>query len=1424
MDPRCAVGCREGLGPFVQLFRSVDTTGPIVAGALDAVRKLFLSHYFHPAGDPAVVEAYRALFAAASRCRFEATDLNQDEVALAKLTSTLIAGLRHPLAAHLTDVEVCTAVETAFRLCFQSRFSELFRQASCLAAVDMVALLFGHFKRLLRAPDAAAPGRCAKSIALPFAKAADGAEAAADGIQSTASLAGAGPFGLAALGEVLEFLCRMLEGAHTGGEEKVRCLAAETLGIILEQTHEHMAASGHMMRLLGGTVCRQLSALLGAGTSARVLRALVHPVGLLLRQHRRVFPAQFEYLLRCLVDGLRQRPSPNPKLHPRLLESKGVLLEVLLELVEDAQLLGDLYVHYECDARYAMTLSELAGCLCELAASGDPKAGGSEPTAMMAMQLLNRLLYQLAMDARAVKMDGAVSPAPAAAGAVSETRRLKGVLQEAAALYNRRPGEAVAFLQRHGLVGDPATPDELARFMRRTPGLDKTAMGEFLGGPDSQAVLQAYMADFDFSPGQTVDEALRRTLESFRLPGEAQQIDRIMEAFATAYYGAIGRASGQYASADAVYVLAFSTVMLNTDLYNKGVQHRMTQEEFVRNNRGINDGADFAPELLQAIYRAIAAREFLLPDVTPNAWQEVLQRAGTYEEGAALPAVGPEQYLQGVLALLFRQLLQCYMPTPGVLRSAELSTITFSGIDLLARVLTDLELHPMLAELIEALWQATGLPGVAAEPAPSSPAGGAAHAASPKARVIRHVARSESCGIVLRTLFGIVHGTGPSLRAGWRTFVAALLAFADAGLLSLEMVDPGLGEEIRRTTSLVVKPGTPLDSASGGSLFSTFSSYIVSSSAEGEAAAPAESAGDLETRRLAVQAVREACQLDRILRETRFFHPDSLLALLQALSQALQGRPAAAPEGALVVLLELMVYVAWQNRDRLEGFWDTLSGCLRDLAKAAQPKLCEHATMGLGRICLWLSDTHAGAAAGGGEKPYLQLYLQVLCHVPPDTFALIGEAGVALALQIALSAKHSALHSPTLWPHYFTLLSQSSRLRQCDASTYGLLLLLVPQHEAEPLWLPMEFFSDYVDLLVAFVANSITAAPGQVTPLSLASKETVAGSPTAPEDAVRTAGRALDSLSGLQARLLAAGHHREALHLHAELAKLGVHPARLLRQHALGLLQRLALSMDFAGQEALLQHEFADILLPLLRASAAAGDETQVRAASILTRALLHNLPLLLPARAAFARLWRDVLAGLLQQMQGPSDMVRESVPESIKNMLMVMATSHEAAFDDAFWRGTWALLEPVIPRLRQDLNAVLATTAPCPEPAVPGASKDAVAVVEDGVDGVHVGVAERGVDQEVPDTSDAADGSDAASSSPTDAAPSAPAEEAPGLPAEATFSSATETTCSSATEALPSSATEAASSLPAEMADSPVAAPANESTLGDRPTTMFDV
>lgn len=61
-------------------------------------------------------------------------------------------------------------------------------------------------------------------------------------------------------------------------------------------------------------------------------------------------------------------------------------------------------------------------------------------------------------------------------------------------------------------------------------------------------------------------------LESFRLPGEAQKINRIMETFGMHYHR---QCPDIFRNADAVYILAYSVIILNTDQHNDQVQSEL---------------------------------------------------------------------------------------------------------------------------------------------------------------------------------------------------------------------------------------------------------------------------------------------------------------------------------------------------------------------------------------------------------------------------------------------------------------------------------------------------------------------------------------------------------------------------------------------------------------------------------------------------------------------------------------------------------------------------------------------------------------------------------------------------------------------------------------------------------------------------------
>ena len=91
------------------------------------------------------------------------------------------------------------------------------------------------------------------------------------------------------------------------------------------------------------------------------------------------------------------------------------------------------------------------------------------------------------------------------------------------------------------------------------------------------------------------------------------QIDRIMEAFAEHY---CRQNPNLFEVTDTCYILSFSIIMLNTALHNPNVKQKISVEDFVKQNRGINSGKDLPKDILELIYRSIKEESFKIPDET----------------------------------------------------------------------------------------------------------------------------------------------------------------------------------------------------------------------------------------------------------------------------------------------------------------------------------------------------------------------------------------------------------------------------------------------------------------------------------------------------------------------------------------------------------------------------------------------------------------------------------------------------------------------------------------------------------------------------------------------------------------------------------------------------------------------------------------
>ena len=180
----------------------------------------------------------------------------------------------------------------------------------------------------------------------------------------------------------------------------------------------------------------------------------------------------------------------------------------------------------------------------------------------------------------------------------------------ARAKFNSDQEKGIDYLVEQGLV--IRTPQSIATFLIRGRGLSKTAVGEYLSqnSPFHEQIRNLYVDMLDFRADQSLVQALRMFLSTFRLPGEAQKIDRMMDAFARGYCRR-KPAAGVFSGQDTCYVVSFALIMLNTSLHNPNVRQKMTLHQFMAMISNIDHAVP--DHLLRNMYHDIRREALRMP-------------------------------------------------------------------------------------------------------------------------------------------------------------------------------------------------------------------------------------------------------------------------------------------------------------------------------------------------------------------------------------------------------------------------------------------------------------------------------------------------------------------------------------------------------------------------------------------------------------------------------------------------------------------------------------------------------------------------------------------------------------------------------------------------------------------------------------------
>ncbi|XP_046623685.1 Golgi-specific brefeldin A-resistance guanine nucleotide exchange factor 1 [Neodiprion virginianus] len=1143
------------------------------------------------------------------------------------------------------------------------------------------------------------------------------------------------PYGALCIRELFRFLVSLCSPLDKQNTEVMMHLGLSLLQVTLEVSADTLANFPSLLSLVKDDLCRNLILLLGSDRLS-ILAADLQVSFLLFESLREYLKFQMEFYLTKLMELV------NSDSNRITYEQRELALEAIVRLWRIPGLPAELYLNYDCGLYSKNLYEDLTKLLSKNAST---VSGSMHSILLISLDALIMLIDGIESRCKGVEEQRRISRHLPSLNLPTRdellaTKANKRWLVLGTEQFNAKPKSGINVLNEKGLLGGTTghpDPQKIAKLLRENPGLDKKEIGDYISRRDNREVLQCFVESFDFQQTR-IDQALRFYLESFRLPGEAPLISLLLEKFAEHWHTSNGK---PFASADAAFTLAYAIIMLNVDQHNHNAKRQgnpMTAEEFKKNLKKVNGDADFDQDMLDEIYTAIKSEEIVMPAeqtglVKDNYLWKVLLRRGTGPESNYLKVGKGGELVDRDLAVhawapVVTALCRAYKESSDRPLQRKVAQAFLRCASISAHYGMSSDLDTLVVSLCEFTGLATG-----GEPE----------------QLILQLGGSGRSQLAARTLFEVTHRHGDALRASWRNVVDCLQAVYKAKLLPRILTEGEDFLDLSGKVSLIRKNVTPRAPPAEQSIFSSLYSYIALDASRGPH--PAEATA----RKRAKQCITD-CRLELIIAESKFLQVESLRSFVGALV-------AANPhdEDLAVFLLEILLKITIQNRDRVMRIWPIvqahIEGLLTTAARENHAYLLERVAVGMLRLAIRLLR---GEELAGAVLPPLT----PLTHLPSATTATLARQ-LAYGLFELLKTGAANIHTTEDWKVVFSLLecvgagalapkhtntvlddapSRTSVLDPRPVSPIPEWVLVSPTGTEAPLPVTADTIVLDRDLhdhdpaalvkcceSLAFLVRDVA----HVTPfnfelcvrcvrtfaeavlVSAGKRHKAQSVEEEPPGYQQTPIQLLDLMHTLHTRTAQVfrwwaeeGGAAEGVSLWPQgwrpllqgIARLCCDARRSVRTSAVTYLQRALLAHDLAQLAAAewsqcLEHVLfpllAQLLSPIAPNDPIGVEETRVRAATLLSKVFLHHLTPLLTL-PGFLPIWLTVLDLLKAYMYADnSELLFEAIPESLKNMLLVMASAGVLAPSSNLWTPTWRAIDTFLPNLKAELF---------PEPAPP--------------------------------------------------------------------------------------------------------------------------
>ncbi|KAH7537156.1 ARF guanine-nucleotide exchange factor GNOM [Ziziphus jujuba] len=1335
------------LQPFLEVIRSDETGAPITGVALSSVYKILTLDVIDQ-NTVNVEDAMSLLVDAVTSCRFEVTDPASEEVVLMKILQVLLACMKGKASIMLSNQHVCTIVNTCFRIVHQAGTKgELLQRIARNTMHELVRCIFSHLSDVNNTKGALVNGTNTskqeiaglnnehafqsrqldngnmsseydgQSLSLNLASNTSmGAEAA--GLDGDTIGAGTGkstvpydlhlmtePYGVPCMVEIFHFLCSLLNVVeHMGMDPRSNTIAFDedvplfALGLInsaIELGGPSIHQHPRLLSLIQDELFRNLMQF-GLSMSPLIL-SMVCSIVLNLYHHLRTeLKLQLEAFFSCVILRLAQSR------YGASYQQQEVAMEALVDFCRQKTFMVEMYANLDCDITCSNVFEDLANLLSKSAFPVNCPLSSMHILALDGLIAVIQGMAERVSNGSAgseytpvtleeytpfwmVKCDNYNDPDHWVLF-VRRRKYIKRRLMIGADHFNRDPKKGLEFLQGTHLLPDKLDPQSVACFFRYTSGLDKNLVGDFLGNHDEFCVqvLHEFAGTFDFQD-MNLDTALRLFLETFRLPGESQKIQRVLEAFSERYYE---QSPHILVNKDAALLLSYSLIMLNTDQHNVQVKKKMTEEDFIRNNRHINGGNDLPREFLSELYHSICKNEIRtipeqgagFPEMTPSRWIDLMHKS---KKSAPYIVSDSRPYLDhDMFAIMSGPTIAAISVVFDHAEHEEVYQTCIDGFLAVAKISACHHLEDVLDDLVVSLCKFTTLlnPSSVEEPV-------LAFGDDAKAR------------IATVTVFTIANRYGDYIRTGWRNILDCILRLHKLGLLPARVAsdaadetelsaDTGQGKPLTNSLSSAHLPsmGTPRRSSG---LMGRFS-QLLSLDTEEPRSQPTEQ--QLAAHQRTLQTIQN-CHIDSIFTESKFLQAESLLQLARALIWA-AGRPqkgnsSPEDEDTAVFCLELLIAITLNNRDRIVLLWQGVYDYIANIVQSTVMPcaLVEKAVFGLLRICQRLLPYKENLADELLRS--LQLVLKLDARVADAYCEQITQEVSRL-----VKANASHIRSQLGWRTITSLLSITAR--HPEASEAGFDALFFIMSDGAHL-LPANYVL-CVDASRQFAESRVGQAERSVRALDL-----MAGSV---DCLAQWACEGKEAMGEEEAVKMTQDIGEMWFRLIQGLRKVCLDQREDVRNHAILSLQKCLTRVDGIHLSHGLWLQCFDLVIftmldDLLEITQGHPKDYRnmegslVLAMKLLPKVFLQLLPDL-SQLTTFCKLWLGVLGRLEKYMKvkirgKKSEKLQELVPELLKNTLLVMKTKgvlvqRSALGGDSLWELTWLHVNNIAPSLQSEV------------------------------------------------------------------------------------------------------------------------------------------